>query len=74
MEGLIDGCVMIGLPISVDWKGISYNLIFTTVDGLMKVVHYKSIQITIDALGFAEVFIDFIVRHGPPRPPQLNIL
>ena len=32
---------------------------------LVGMVHYKSAQI-IDTLGPAEVFIDLIVRHGPP--------
>ena len=35
-------------------------------------VLYKPVQITINAPGLAEVFIDLIVRHGPPRPPRLN--
>ena len=38
----------------------------------MKIVQYKPMQITIDTLGFAEVFIDIIVQHGPPRPSQLD--
>ena len=38
----------------------------------MKMVHYKPIQITRDALGLTEVFMDLIVRHGPPLPPRLN--
>ena len=38
----------------------------------MKMVHYKPMQITRDALGLAEVFMDLIVRHGPPRPPRLD--
>ena len=42
------------------------------VNGLMKMIHYKLIQITIDALGLAEIFIDLIVQHGPPRPPRLD--
>ena len=39
---------------------------------LTKMVHYKPVQITINAPGLAEVFIDLVVRHGPPRPPRLN--
>ena len=83
----IDGFVT-GLPISMDWNGTShdsngiacstnwkstnYNWIIAIVDGLMKMVHYKPMQITRDALGLAEVFMDLIVRHGPPRPPRLD--
>ena len=61
-----------GLLISMDWKGTSYDSILAVVDGLMKMIHYKPMQITMDALGFAEVFIDLIVRHGSPRPPRLD--
>ena len=35
-------------------------------------VHDKPVQIPIDAPGLAEVFIDLVVGHGPPRPPRLN--
>ena len=36
-------------------------------------VHYKLAQI-IDIFGPAEVFIDLIVRHGPPWPPRLDCI
>ena len=39
---------------------------------LIKMIHYKPVQITIDAPGLTEIFIDLIVRHGPPRPPRLD--
>ena len=52
-----------GLPISTDWKEDNYDSIFVIVDRLMKMVHYKPVKITIDALGLAKVIIDIIVRH-----------
>ena len=39
------------LPISTDWKGTSYDSIVVIVDRLTKMVHYESVQITIDAPG-----------------------
>ena len=38
---------VMGLPISTDWKGDSYNSILVIVDRLTKMVHYKPVQITI---------------------------
>ena len=54
---------MIGLPLSADWKGDSYNLILVIVDRLTKMVHYEPVKVTIDALRLAEVIIDVVVRH-----------
>ena len=54
-----------GLPISTDWKGDSYNSILVIVNWLTKMVHYKPVKITIDALDLAEVIIDVVLRyHG----------
>ena len=52
-----------GLPISTDWKGDSYDSIFIIVNWLTKMVHYKSVKVTIDAPGLAEVIINVVVRH-----------
>ena len=52
-----------GLPILTDWKGESYDSILVIVDRLTKMVHYKPVKITINALGLAEVIIDVTVRH-----------
>ena len=46
-----------------DWKGDSYDSILIIVNRLTKMVHYKPIKVTIDALGLAEVIIDVVVRH-----------
>ena len=52
-----------GLPVSIDWKGESYNSILVIVNWLPKIVHYKPVKITFDAPGLAEVIINVIVRH-----------
>ena len=50
-----------GLPISIDWKGDSYNSILVIIDQLIKMVHYKTVKITFNAPGFAEVIIDIVI-------------
>ena len=52
---------VIGLPISTDWKGDSYNFILVIIHWLTKMVHYKPVKITINAPGLAEVIIDVVV-------------
>ena len=52
-----------GLPVSINWKGDSYNFILVIVDRLMKMVYYEPVKITLDAPGLAEVIIDVVVRH-----------
>ena len=52
-----------GLPISMDWKGESYDLILVIVNWLTKMVHYKPVKVIIDAPGLAEVIIYMVVRH-----------
>ena len=54
---------VIGLPISSDWKGDSYNFILVIVDWLTKIVHYEPVKVTIDAPGLAEVILDMVVQH-----------
>ena len=54
---------VIGLPISINWKGDSYNSILVIVNWLTKMVYYEPVKITIDALGLAEVIIDVVVCH-----------
>ena len=52
-----------GLPILTDWKRDSYDSILVIVNRLMKIVYYKPVKITIDALSLAEVIIDVVIRH-----------
>ena len=54
---------VIGLPVSNNWKGETYDSILVIVDQLTKMVHYESVKVTIDALGLAKVIIDVVVRH-----------
>ena len=54
-----------GLAILTDWKGDSYNSILVIVHRLTKMVYYKPVMVTINALGLTEVIIDVVVRyHG----------
>ena len=56
-----------GLPISTNWKGESYDSILIIIDQLTKMVHYKPVKVTIDALGLAEIILDVVVcHHGLP--------
>ena len=52
-----------GLSISINWKEDSYDFILVIVDWLTKIIHYKSVKITINASRFAEVIIDMVMRH-----------
>ena len=54
---------MTGLPVSINWRGDSYDSILVIVDWLTKMVHYKPVKITLNALGLAKVIIDVVVRH-----------
>ncbi len=64
---------VIGLSISADWKNNSYNLIQVIVDGLINLVYYEPIKITIDIPSLAEVIINVVVRHhGVPKLIVIN--
>ncbi len=39
------------LPVSTNWKGKTYDSILVIIDRLTKMVHYKPVKVTIDALG-----------------------
>ena len=47
----------------MDWKEDSYDSILVIVNRLTKMVHYKPVKITINALGLAKVIIDVVVGH-----------
>ncbi len=62
-----------GLPISVDWKGDSYDLILVIVNRLTNMVHYEPIKVTIDIPSIAKVIIDVVVRHhGVPESNDID--
>ena len=52
-----------GLPILTNWKRDSYDSTLVIIDRLTKMVHYKLVKITINALGLAEVIIDVMVWY-----------
>ena len=47
----------------MDWKRDSYDLIFVIVNQLIKIIHYKPVNVIIDAPDLTEVIIDMVVRH-----------
>ena len=55
-----------GLPISMDWKGDSYDLILVIVERPTKMVHYEPVQITIDAPAAGYTPFELNCGHRPP--------
>ena len=51
------------MSILTDWKKDSYDSILVIVDWLTKMVYYKPVKVTINALGLVEVIINVVVRH-----------
>ena len=49
------------LPISTNWKRNNYDSIFNIIDWLIKMVHYKPVKVTINALGLGKVIINMVV-------------
>ena len=54
---------VMGLPISTDWKGDSYDSILVIVNWLTKMVYYEPVKVTINTPSLAEVIINVVVRH-----------
>ena len=52
-----------GLLVSTDWKEDNYDSILVIINHLIKMIYYKLIKVTINALGLATVIINVIVRH-----------
>ncbi len=52
-----------GLPISTNWKGEIYDSILVIVNRLPKIIHYKPVKVTINALALAEIIIKVVVQH-----------
>lgn len=64
---------MMGLPISVDWKSDSYNLILIIIDQLTKIVYYKLVKMTINAPRLVKVIINMLLcHHGLPNSIVTN--
>ncbi len=56
-----------GLSVSTNWKSETYDSILVIVNWLTKMVHYKPIKVTINALALVEVIIKAVVwHHGLP--------
>ena len=62
----------IGLPLSSDWKGDSYDSILVIVNRLTKMMHYKLVKVTINAPKLAEVIIDVLVQHHGLSDPIIS--
>ena len=54
---------IMGLLILTDWKRNNYNLILVIINWLTKMVYYKLVKVTIDALGLAKIVINIVVRY-----------
>ncbi len=54
---------VMGLPVSTNWQGDTYNSILVIVDWLTKMVHYEPAKVTINAPGLEEVILHEVVRH-----------
>ena len=54
---------VMGLPISTNWKGKSYDFILVIIDWLMNMVYYKLVKVTINAPGLAEIILNVVVWH-----------
>lgn len=51
------------LPISTNWKIKSYDSIIVIVNWLPKMIHYKSVKITINAINLAKVILELVIYH-----------
>ena len=54
---------MTGLLVSGNWKSDSYDLILVIINQLTKIVYYKPVKVTINALELAEIILDVVVWH-----------
>lgn len=52
-----------GFLISTNWKKKTYNSILVIVDHLIKIVHYKLVQIMINAPSLAKDIIDMVIQY-----------
>ena len=53
-----------GLSLSANWNGDSYDLILVIVNGLTKIVHYKPVQVIIDVSEQIEMIVNVIVQYN----------
>ena len=50
-----------GLPLSTEWKGDSYDSILVIINRLTKMVHYELIKVIINGPGLVEEIINMLV-------------
>ncbi len=59
---------VMGLPISTNWKGDSYDSILVIINQFINMIRYEPVKITIDVPGLTEDIIDIVVcHHGVPE-------
>lgn len=58
---LID--LVIGRPISINWKEECYNVILVIIDRLTKMIHYTLVKTTIDVVDLVKIIIDIVIRQ-----------
>lgn len=51
------------LPIFINWKSNSYDLILVIIDWLIKIVYYKLVKITINTLDLIKVILNILVQY-----------
>lgn len=54
---------MIGLPVSINWKSETYNLILFIIDQLTEMVYHELVKVTINTPRLVEVILDIIVQY-----------
>ncbi len=54
---------VISLLVSTHWKDESYDFILVIIDCLTKMVYYKPIKVTINALSLTKVIMNVVVRQ-----------
>lgn len=54
---------MTSLPFSINWKREAYEFILVIIDWLRKMVYFKRVKISINALRFAEIIVEIVVKE-----------
>ena len=52
-----------GLLVSINWTGKTYDSILVIGNQLQKMIYYKPVKVTINALGLAVIIIKVVVWH-----------
>ena len=55
--------LVIGLPVSTNWKDKTYDSILDIIHKLTKIIYYKPIKVTIDTLALTEIIIEVVVQY-----------